>query len=118
MHIMTSKGGHVHIYEQNLKKNVQTGMQVVDWLRAHATYAADPGSNPGQWTFAACHTPLSLQFPDYPGSNEGAYVWKKSLKKKSTNILKSVKNNSVDVVSQVYPCCVAEMSSWVSMLTS
>ena len=29
------------------------GAQVVEWLRAHATYAADPGSNSG-WTTLCC----------------------------------------------------------------
>lgn len=31
-------------------------------VRAHAPYAVDPGLNPGQLTFAACHTP---SFPHF-----------------------------------------------------
>lgn len=38
-------------------------------VKAHATYAADPGWNPNWRTFAACHIPLSLPFPFYPLSN-------------------------------------------------
>ena len=32
-------------------------------VRVHAIYAADPGLNPGQRSFAACRTPLFLLFP-------------------------------------------------------
>lgn len=42
------------------------GVQIVKWLRAHATYAMDPSWKPGWRNFAACHTPLLLPFPAYP----------------------------------------------------
>ena len=42
------------------------------WVVKSACHVkADPGSNPGQRTFAAC---LSLPFPVYPLSNKGVYV--------------------------------------------
>ena len=52
-----------------LQKEILPGEQVVERLSAHATYAADRGSNPGWRTFAACHILLSLPFPGYPLSN-------------------------------------------------
>ena len=50
------------------------GAQVVEWLRVHATCAADSGLNPSWETFAACHIPLSLPFPVYPLSIKGVYA--------------------------------------------
>ena len=61
--------------------NENSGSQVVEWLRVHATYAVDPGLNPGRRTFAACHIPLSLPIPLYSLSIKGVSAWKKSLKK-------------------------------------
>lgn len=39
-----------------------SGTQVVEWLWVNANCAADPGSNPTKRSFAACHSPLSLDF--------------------------------------------------------
>ena len=36
------------------------GVQIVEWLRVLATYAADPGLNPGQRTLLHVTPPLSL----------------------------------------------------------
>lgn len=43
-------------------KNCQFGAQIVEWLRAHATYASDLGLNPSRRTYAACCTPLLSHF--------------------------------------------------------
>lgn len=48
------------------------GVQVVEWLRAHATCAVDPGLNPEELC-CMTHTPLS-PIPVYLLSNKGVYA--------------------------------------------
>lgn len=44
-------------------KSSQLGAPVVEWLRAHAAYAAELGLNPGRRSFTECHSPsLSHDF--------------------------------------------------------
>ena len=66
-------------------------------IRVHATYTADPGSNPGQQTFAACHTPSLPHFIIYPLSKYRCLCLKNSFKKGNQHL-----EVVVHLCSQVY----------------
>ena len=49
-------------------------------VRAHATYAEDPDTNPGQSTFVECHIPLSLSWFSVSPLSIKVYMFEKNLK--------------------------------------
>ena len=57
LHVWRKVSGesHISLHRSEFLEIVESGAQVVEWLWVHATYTADPGSNPSRRNFAVSH---------------------------------------------------------------